>query len=85
MILNNNRPSRVLVSAEGCALPPRMAETRYGIKPDIIFYREDGWSIGAPADLERYAYEMWRQSWRFFQRNGQPIKPIKQYQPKQKE
>lgn len=75
------RPVRVLVTKEGCALPPRMAESRYGVTPDIVFYRKDGWSLGSPADLEEHAFKLWE--WIAFQKRGEDIKPIKLYQRKE--
>jgi len=76
----NLHASRVLVTREGCALPLRMAEKRYGVVPDIVFYRADGWSLAAPAELEEAAYALWKESWICFQRAGEEMKSIQQYE-----
>ncbi len=51
-------PSRVLVEPD-YAVPCKKAREEYGINPDVIFIREDGWSLGAPKSLEQDAVKMW--------------------------
>lgn len=74
------RAVRVLVTKEGCALPALLAEKRYGIKPAIVFYRDDGWSLGSPANLEAQAYRIWKDRWTHFTRDDR-LQPISEYQP----
>lgn len=76
------RPVRVLVTKEGCALPPRMAKSRYGVTPSIVFFRADGYSLAAPAELEAAAYAIWKESWIAFQRQGETMQDIRKYRPK---
>lgn len=79
------RPVRVLVTAEGCALPPRMAKSRYKVEPVIVFFREDGWSLGADKDLEAAAYALWPQKWIAYQRKGKDIEHIGKYRKEQRQ
>lgn len=51
-------PVRVLTN-EGRAVSPR----RTTIQPDVIFVRNDGWSLGAPKHLEEVARSQWAGSW----------------------
>lgn len=56
-------PDRVVINESGEATTSRRAREDYGILPDVIFIRNDGWSLGAPAHLERVAYEMHQGEW----------------------
>lgn len=72
-------PHRVLVSAGGDALPSARAREQ-GVIPDVIFVRRDGWSLAAPARLERVAYQMWADEWTHFVRRPSVIaRPIEEY------
>lgn len=31
--------------------------------PDLIFVRDDGWTLGAPKDLARAAWDTWPEAW----------------------
>ncbi len=50
------------------------------IRPDIIFIRNDGWSLGSPKAYEANAYALWTKEWVAFMRSehSQPI-DIKHY------
>lgn len=61
-------PTRVVVDSDGYAVPPSKAKAGYGIEPDIVFEREDGWSLGAPSKYENLAYMAWEGEWVSFQR-----------------
>ena len=76
----NNGPNRIIVDVEGLGVPTDRAIKEYNEFPDIIFIRDDGWTLGAPARFERVAYEMWKDSWTHFIRrpNVTPI-PISDY------
>lgn len=65
----NWKPRRVVVDEDGHAIPPEAA-SKMSIDSDIIFLRNDGWSLGAPKDLEDIAYNMWRNDWVQFARTG---------------
>lgn len=53
------RPSRVLISEEGEAVSPYRTSEQL----DVIFVRDDGWSLGAPAVLEHAARSLWAGRW----------------------
>lgn len=63
------KPVRVIVDEDGHAIPPDAA-LKMAINSDVIFVREDGWSLGAPKELEDIAYNMWRNDWAQFIRKG---------------
>ena len=50
------------------AVTSRRAREEYRIVPDIIFIRNDGWSLGAPQHLEHAAYRLWKDEWTYFMR-----------------
>ena len=56
------RPDRILVSLEGDAVPPERAVER-GIPWDVIFIRDDGWSLGASNNLVLAAEALWSDKW----------------------
>jgi len=58
-----NGPTRVVVSADGEAVPTPRARQQYGATPDVIFIRKDGWSLGAPKSLAHVAEKMWDDEW----------------------
>lgn len=55
-------PDRVVVSDQGIAIPAADAAVN-GIRPDVVFVRNDGWSLGAPARLEGVARWQWLRFW----------------------
>lgn len=54
---------RVVINASGEATTPSVAQREHGITPTIIFVRDDGWSLGAPAAFEEVARSLWRNEW----------------------
>ncbi len=48
-------PDRIVINDQGEAAPPGCT----CIKPDVVFIRDDGWSLGAPAALESVASGLW--------------------------
>ena len=56
-------PDRVLIGADGTAVPPRRAREEYDIVPDVVFVRNDGWSLGAPIEMRFVAHELWKEGW----------------------
>lgn len=73
-------PDRVMVDSEGEALSPSRAKTQYGLTSDVIFIRNDGWSLGAPSRLEREAFRIWAEEWiGFIRRPDTTAKPMAEY------
>jgi len=56
-------PKRVIINEHGEATTASRASEEYGIKPDVIFIRKDGWSVGAPKQFEQLAENMWKGDW----------------------
>src|SRR5262245_59247353 len=48
------RLNRVVIDELGGAVNPRRA-SEMGVTPDVVFIRNDGWVLGAPARLESVA------------------------------
>jgi hypothetical protein len=70
----------VVINAHGEALSPRAAKSRKRIIPDIVFIREDGWSLGSPRDLEAIAFGLWEDEWAAFMGpKDRTAKPIEDY------
>lgn len=51
-------PHRVLIEPDVA-----VATYRAGFIPDLIFIRDDGWSLGAPSHLAPVAEAMWKDEW----------------------
>lgn len=60
------RPTRVIVDSDGMGVPSSRAFTEYKVAPDVIFIREDNWSLGAPSEFESVAFKMWEDYWTHF-------------------
>jgi hypothetical protein len=70
-------PTRVVINAEGEAVPPKRAKSM-GIVPDVILIRNDGWSLGAPPQFAAVAESLWADSWvGFIKRGSRVAKPFK--------
>jgi hypothetical protein len=54
---------RVVVDPDGRATTPERARRDYGITPDIVFERDDGWRLGAPSVYKNIAEDMWKDEW----------------------
>lgn len=73
-------PTRVIYNEHMDATTSERARSLYGVSPDIIFLRDDGWSLGAPAHLEYEAYRTWQNEWTAFARKGDEyFAPIAEY------
>jgi len=71
---------RVVVDIDGFAVPSKRAQNEYGIDPDIVFVRDDGWTLGAPKSLEKIAYKMWENEWAYFAtKDEKKLRPIQEY------
>ena len=53
---------RVVIDFEGSAVSVSRAYEK-GIEPVVGFRRSDGWSLGAPKNLESVAQRMWPNDW----------------------
>lgn len=60
-------PHRVVINDEGEAVPQR-AEAAKGITVDVVFIREDGWTLGAANALAGVAEDQWSDRWIAFMR-----------------
>ena len=56
-------PTRVVVDEEGSATTPERALEQYRVEPDVVFVRNDGWSLGAPKEFQDVAKKMWEDKW----------------------
>ncbi|HUS49149.1 MAG TPA: hypothetical protein VMZ91_03235 [Candidatus Paceibacterota bacterium] len=75
-----NGPDRVVINEEGDGIPSDRA-LKKGISPDIIFIRDDNWSLGSTHDLEDIAYNMWNDKWKYFIRlSDGKVKNISEYE-----
>lgn len=73
-------PTRVIYNEHADATTPERAFNLYGVEPDVIFLRHDGWSLGAPKYLEGVAYRVWKNEWTWFARKGDVyFTPISEY------
>jgi len=61
-------PAKVIVDERGFGVPGRKAKYEWNTEPDVIFFRSDGWTLGAPKRFEHVAYEMWSDEWTHFVR-----------------
>ena len=59
----NDGPTRVMVRSDGKATSPSVAKKQHNVTPDVIFVRDDNWSLGAPNELKQVAYETWKNQW----------------------
>ena len=55
-------PDKVLISTKGDSVPFSFA-SRYRVVPQVIFIRNDGWSLAAPGNLYGVAYKLWEGDW----------------------
>lgn len=58
-----NGPDRMIVDAQGLATTWPRASIEYGTLPEVIFIRNDGWSLGAPYRFREVAQGLWSETW----------------------
>jgi hypothetical protein len=63
---HNFNPDRVVINSAGDAKPSNIARSHYGIKPVIIFLRNDGWTLAAGKNHISLAYRLWAGEWTHF-------------------
>lgn len=74
-------PTRVLTSVAGEATTFQRALEK-SVTPDIIFIRNDGWTLGAPKQYERVAFKLWENEWVGFAERGEEFySDIEDYYP----
>lgn len=60
-------PTRVVVRTEGGhvaeATTPDLALRCFGVVPDVVFVRRDGWTLGARQQDRDAAYRLWAGEW----------------------
>lgn len=55
-------PIRVMIGPAE-AVPWRRALDEHHVEADVIFLRDDGWTLGASKVLEAAAFSLWREHW----------------------
>lgn len=72
---------RVVIGYDGIAVPLEKA-LEAGVKPEIVFKRDDGWHLATISEFEKVAYEMYKESWiGFARRPDKNFTPINLYTP----
>lgn len=71
---------RVVTDCTGYMLAPWRASDIYQANPDIVFIRDDGFTLGAPTELENVAFNVSCGQWVAFARYGDlKPRPIGEY------
>lgn len=61
--IQQHGPTRVTIDRDYHAVPTDEALREFGIVPDVVFVRYDGWSLGAPSHLADIARNTWPGQW----------------------
>jgi len=62
-VIKEHGPTRVVINENGEATTPEAALRDHDLRPDIIYVRDDGWSLGTPAQFDTVASRMWEKEW----------------------
>jgi hypothetical protein len=54
---------RVLTSPRGTSVPFKYAVEEFGIPVELVFIRNDGWTLGCHRTHQSVAYQMWQDEW----------------------
>ena len=54
---------RVITTSDGGSVPYQNAINEYGIDVEIIFIRDDGWTLGCHRTKLSNAYPLWKDEW----------------------
>lgn len=54
-------PRRVVINQEGNAVPPVRCPEH--LRPQVVFVRNDGWTLGATRRLALTAWRLWSAEW----------------------
>jgi hypothetical protein len=60
--ISQEGPMRVLIDEHESTTPDR-ALRDYGVSLELIFIRDDCWSLGVPAHLKKAAEKLWDDEW----------------------
>ena len=60
-IAKGKNPQRILIDSDGLAVSPK----RTDVVPDIVFVRDDGWSLGCKFENRNVAETMWKYNWEY--------------------
>lgn len=74
--VRHSGPDRIVINVQLDGVAP--AHTT--VRADVIFVRKDGWTLGAPRDLARATFELYRGDWvAVVQRRGSnyPMRPFR--------
>jgi hypothetical protein len=55
-------PHRVVCDHQGYAITYQRAQREH-VPVDVIFVRDDGWTVGAPIALRAVAQNLWKDHW----------------------
>lgn len=53
-----DKPTRLVTDKHGYARPPKAGDVY-----DVVFVRDDGWSLAAPESLREVARSLWEREW----------------------
>ncbi len=60
-IAKGQGPTRILIGSDGLAVSPK----RTDIVPDIVFVRDDCWSLGCKFENRNIVESMWKYNWEY--------------------
>ena len=60
---SRNGPTRVVYSDEGQATTPELALQLYNEVAEVVFIRNDGWTLGASMKYYKVAHDLWEGDW----------------------
>lgn len=60
--MSRNGPDRVLTSSRETSVPFEYAK-EFGIEVELVFIRNDGWTLGCHRTHQPVAYRMWADEW----------------------
>lgn len=79
--VNEFGPIRVVINKNGNAVSAGRAKALAGIKAEITFVRNDGWTLGATRAMSKVAHDMWPEAWVGFIVNGEGgMRPMSEYE-----
>lgn len=64
--IHKPEPDRVVFNVEGEATHPDRALRDHNCKADVVFVRNDGWSLGTPFAFVNAAFRLWHDEWTYF-------------------
>lgn len=61
--LKTHGPDRIMLASDYAVSPNNAVASGYSPIWDIVFVRNDGWTLAAPKHLERVAHQTWPDCW----------------------